>query len=547
MSVASAIETFRQLVREDQLSTTRPDRISYSGDMWPRMQLWKKMGVIDRSPPDCVVWPESVPQVADLLRAASDHGCPIVPFGAGSGVCGGTYPLRGGAVVDVRRLDAILSVDRLSMVVEAEAGILGHHLEAQLAERGLTLGHFPSSILCSTLGGWVATRSAGQLSSFYGKIEDMVLGLEVVLPTGEVLQTGLLGENTGGDWTQVFVGSEGTLGIITRVLLRVHPAPSVRMFRGLSFDRLSRATEAMRLVMQSGTLPSVLRLYDPLDTMVASLGKSGKKSGGNSVSKRLALLLKNAPDESSAREVSDWAGRLSERIEGGPSPVIESMQRGMLHRALSQPLMLNRFIDLVSSRCLLIVGTEGGDGDTEARLARIREILEGSGGKDLGEGPGVQWFRHRYKVSFKQSRFYALGAFVDTMEVACPWGRLLEMYDEVKRTIGQRALVMAHFSHAYPEGCSIYFTFAAYRKTPEESERLYMRIWHEALTTVVRCGGTISHHHGIGLMKRDFMVREHGDGARLFRALKALFDPKGIMNPGKLFPDVSITSGEARE
>ena len=221
---------------------------------------------------------------------------------------------------------------------------------------------------------------------------------------------------------------------------------------------------------------------------------------------------------------------------------MDGIQRQALHTALSQPLVLNKVIDVFSSRCLLIVGTEGRGPVVQEKMNWVRDRFTQMGGVDLGEEPGQRWFRNRYAVSFKQSRFYAMGAFVDTLEVACPWSRLLELYDEVKRTIGQRALVMAHFSHAYAEGCSIYFTFAAYRPSASESERLYMRIWHEALATVVRCGGTISHHHGIGLMKRDFMVREHGDGARLFRALKAQFDPNGIMNPGKLFPDVSLDS-----
>ena len=546
MSVAEAVEGIRNLLREDQSSTTRPDRISYSGDMWPRMQLWKKMGVIDRSPPDCVVWPENGDEVAAVLKEANRHKCPVIPYGAGSGVCGGTYPVKGGVVIDVRRMDKVVRIDEESFLLEAEAGILGHHLEQALGEKGFTLGHFPSSILCSTLGGWVATRSAGQYSSFYGKIEDMVVGLEVVLPNGEVLRTGLFGNNYGGDWTQIFVGSEGTLGIITRVLLRIHPAPTRKEFRGFSFDRLSRATGAMRELMQSDVRPSVLRLYDPLDTLVASAGKREKKSG--SLGKRMAFLLRSSPSIETPGPVSgDWMRKVSDRIAAGPSPFMDGLQRQALHTALSQPLVLNKVIDVFSSRCLLIVGVEGQGQSVSDKMSRIRERFTEMGGEDLGEEPGLRWFRNRYAVSFKQSRFYAMGAFVDTIEVACPWSRLLELYDEVKRTIGQRALVMAHFSHAYAEGCSIYFTFAAYRPSPSESERLYMRIWHEALATVVRCGGTISHHHGIGLMKRDFMVREHGDGARLFRALKAQFDPNGIMNPGKLFPDVSLDSagGEA--
>ena len=249
MSVAEAVQGIRSLLREDQSSTTRPDRISYSGDMWPRMQLWKKMGVIDRSPPDCVVWPESAEEVSAVLKAANQHQCPVVPYGAGSGVCGGTYPVKGASWSMFAAWTGFCASMRSHISWRPKRGFSGIIWSRLWRNRVLPLVT-SSSILCSTLGGWVATRSAGQYSSLYGKIEDMVVGLEVVLPNGEILQTGLFGQNTGGDWTQIFVGSEGTLGIITRVLLRIHPSPTHREFRGFSFDRLSRATEAMRELMQ---------------------------------------------------------------------------------------------------------------------------------------------------------------------------------------------------------------------------------------------------------------------------------------------------------
>lgn len=524
----------------ERISAGGSDRAAYSGDMWPRIQLWKQMGNFDRSLPDCVVWPESVEEVQKVLVLCAEQGVPIVPYGAGSGVCGGTVPIRGGVVVDVRRLDRIIEIDDDALTIDVEAGIVGHHLEKALQERGFTLGHFPSSILCSTLGGWLATRSAGQFSSRYGKIEDMVLGLEVVLASGEVLRTGLLGRDDDLDWTQVFVGSEGTLGVLTRALLRIEKAPEAREYRGYRFPSLQNAVEGMRTVMQSGLRPTVLRLYDPLDTLVG--GKDGKETGEGGLLERLSALVRHATElEEGLSEEEDAGpmGWLRSHFRERFSPLMSNMRSKAVQVVLTNPRLMNQVMNLVTSECLLIFGTEGSEEEVAAEMAEICSILDALGGKDEGTGPGEYWLEHRYDVSFKQSKIFAEGAFADTIEVACPWSRLLEMYDEVRRTLAQHVVVMGHFSHAYREGCSIYFTFAGSGEVPGDAEQIYTRVWNEALNAVVRSGGTISHHHGIGLLKRDFMMREHAQGDRVFSALKAHFDPTGMMNPGKLFPDAT--------
>ena len=155
----------------------------------------------------------------------------------------------------------------------------------------------------------------------------------------------------------------------------------------------------------------------------------------------------------------------------------------------------------------------------------------------MGAGPGEHWLANRYSVSFKQSRLYQAGAFVDTMEVSTTWDRLEALYEEVRRAVAPHAFIMAHFSHAYREGCSIYFTFAASRSGSDRAELHYERIWQSALGAVHKVGASASHHHGVGLLKRDAMVEEHGNMLRVWRVLKDALDPKGIMNPGKLFPD----------
>jgi alkyldihydroxyacetonephosphate synthase len=206
--------------------------------------------------------------------------------------------------------------------------------------------------------------------------------------------------------------------------------------------------------------------------------------------------------------------------------------------ALLRPMALNRLAQLWLPRaragCLLIVGFEGEASLTEAeeRIAAVE--LRRAGGRDLGAGPGERWLRHRYAVSFRMSKVFDAGAFVDTMEVATTWEKLLDLYHAVRTALAPLAFVMAHFSHAYPDGCSIYFTFAARATTPAAAERHYDEIWRAGLAAVIKVGGTISHHHGIGLAKAPFMPDEHGDAMILYRALKEILDPYRVLNPEKM-------------
>src|SRR3954468_3909836 len=196
-----------------RVSTTPPDRVAYARDLWPRGLIGAAAGDPAPHPPDAVVWPTSTEEVSEIVRAAQRTGTPIVPFGAGSGVCGGTLPIRGGLVVDLKRMRRLVELDERAGAATFEAGVIGEHLEHELNRRGWTMGHFPSSIMCSTYGGWLAARSAGQFSTKYGKIEDMGRRLTVVDGRGEVHEL-----ESGGspDLVQLVVGSEGTLGIITR-------------------------------------------------------------------------------------------------------------------------------------------------------------------------------------------------------------------------------------------------------------------------------------------------------------------------------------------
>lgn len=502
------LEGLRSDVGAAHVSTDLPDRDACARDMWPRTTLdW--MADEPPRPPDAVVWPGDPAQVAAVVRRCAAARVPIVPFGAGSGVCGGAQPVRGGIVVDLKRLKRVRWVDPAAGVAEVEAGLVGELLERRLEAQGLTLGHFPSSILCSTVGGWLAARSAGQCSSRYGKIEDMVVDLEVVTGDGRVRRTPPAGApGVGSDWIQIFVGSEGTLGILTAATLRVHPLPPARRFRGWLVPDVDAGLEVMRRTMQAGLRPAVLRLYDPLDTALVGAG----------------------PDD----EPPSSAGHLG-RLKAALGDAAPGLRRRATAALLASPRLVNLAAGALPRRCLLVTVSEGDEAEARETDEAIARFARPAGARDLGEGPGRRWLAHRYDVSYKQSRVYMDGAFVDTFEVATTWSGLRALYDAVRRAVAPHVVVMAHFSHAYPGGCSIYFTFAGSAPTPAAMRERYDAAWRAALEAAASAGACIAHHHGVGLSRLPYMDREHGEARRWFDALKPVLDPAGILNPGKVF------------
>ncbi|HZV01324.1 MAG TPA: FAD-binding oxidoreductase, partial [Planctomycetota bacterium] len=274
----AVLERLRAIVGPAGVETGRVVRSAYARDLWPLGHIAFSASGLDLgapfTSPQVVVRPRSTLEVSKVVKLANELVLPIVPWGAGSGVCGGTVAVRGGIALDLKGLDRIVRIDSRSLLVETQPGVNGQHLEDALAAQGLTLGHFPSSIYCSTVGGWLAARGAGQLSTKYGKIEDRVLSLEVVLPTGEVIETCTTPRAAmGPDWNQLFVGSEGTLGIITRAVLGAREAPALRRFRSYDFKGVKPALEAIRSTLRRGARPAAVRLYDELDTLL--VGREG--------------------------------------------------------------------------------------------------------------------------------------------------------------------------------------------------------------------------------------------------------------------------------
>ncbi|MCS6901556.1 MAG: FAD-binding protein [Myxococcales bacterium] len=473
------------------------DRMAYGRDLWPRHHLLvRHRKVVETTRPAVIVWPTSTEQVAAVVRACAEQGVPLVPFGAGSGVCGGILPDESTVVLDLKRLASVRRLDPSQPSLDVEAGALGITLEEWLQREGWTIGHFPSSILCSTVGGWLAARGAGQCSGRYGKIEDMVASLELVDGRGEIHQ--LHRRPHGLDLTPLLIGSEGTLGVLTACTLRLHRVPTSRAFRAFTFPTTEAGWEALRAMFQQGLRPAVSRLYDPFDSLLARQGSV----------------------------------RTRERN-------VTSGGYGVLGQMLRFPRVLNAMIDTMVDRAvgaMLILIFEGNDQEPHEDADAAAALVRGCGGISLGEGPARRWLEHRYSVSYRQAPVFRSGAFSDTFEVAAPWSRFKALYEGVRRALAEKVFVMAHLSHAYPDGCCVYFSFAGSAATEEEALRLYDATWAAAMQAALEAGGTISHHHGIGRSKAPRLGEELGRGVDVVRGLMRAFDPAGVMNRGNLLP-----------
>ena len=510
MDLASSI---RDAVGIDA-SAKHPDKISYARDLWPRKHIAVRAGRIAENKPAAIAWPETTEHVAKLLKLCHDEQISIVPFGAGSGVCAGVLPTSRTLVMDLKKMKRWRKLAPDDGYLEVESGALGIRLEEELQAKGHTIGHFPSSILCSTVGGWIAARGAGQCSGLYGKIEDMTVALECVDGRGEVAW--LKRRLVGPDLTPLIVGSEGTLAVITAAKLRLHRAPTHRAYAAYGFDSMQAGWEAIRAIYQRGLRPAVCRLYDPFDSMMARRGAKKKRKAHDAGHQDAGQTQKSS---------GLGLGWLSDLVT---------------RQALRFPGALNAAIDALGTRvfggAMLVLLFEGERERNIDELDAAATIAREAQAEDLGEAPARHWLDHRYAVSYRQAPVFMMGAFVDTMEVSAPWSRLGALYDDVREALGDHVMVMAHMSHAYPDGCSIYFTFAGSASDDAEAEQSYDRAWNDAMAAAIGAGGALSHHHGVGRSKAPQMGAELGLGVEMVGALKNAFDPANVLNVGNLMP-----------
>jgi alkyldihydroxyacetonephosphate synthase len=489
------------IVGAKNVSVRPSERLLYSRDCWPRTLLWQRDGE-PRYAPDVVVWPSKTDDVARIIRYGRTQHLPITPFGGGTGTVGGAIAMRAGITMDLKRLRRIPTVDLSARTAVAQAGVVGERLEEALQRRGATLGHFPDSMYASTLGGWIATRSAGQLATHFGKIEDMVLGLTAVAGTGEVIRTGPE-RNPGPDLMQLLAGSEGTLAVVTEATLAIHRKPTARVVRAFRVRTLTAGLEIMRQIMRMGLRPQVLRLFETLDSLLA-----GEQS--------------DVPEVTASPTISS---------------VVSAWRSQAAGAALTFPSVLNRAVDLLPPRSILVAAFEGeSKGQLESELQATVDLVRDAGGADLGEGPALRWYQRRFAPGYRQSAVFGGRAWMDTFEVAATWDKIADAIDAVRRAVANDALVTCHIGHVYLEGCAVTFTFAGPALSVAKGELSLEQTWRKALSAAHAAGATISHHTGVGAARARSLPSELGDsGMQALRSLKSAFDPDGILNPGKLF------------
>jgi alkyldihydroxyacetonephosphate synthase len=443
--------------------------------------------------PDAVLYPATHDQLRALLELCARSSLAVVPFGGGTSVVGGVAPLRGehGGVLalDTSRMAAVLELDVESSTVTVQAGIRAPALERRLAARGLTLGHFPQSFEYVSLGGCAATRSAGQASSGYGAIERMVLGLRFAAPAADIELPAMPASAAGPGLRQLLVGSEGALGVIGELALRVRPAPREHVYEGVFFEDFAAGRQALRTLAREHALPDVLRLSDEQET-------------------RMSLALAGAGG------AKGRVGRAYLRLRG--------------YRA----------------GCIAILGFEGAGEELGHRRRRALALVRGGGGLAVGRAPGEAWLRGRFAAPYMRDELLTLGVMVETLETAAQWSKLAALHRSVGEAIaaalracGTPGLVMCHVSHVYETGASLYFTLIARQREGDELGQ-WRAVKQAAGAAIVAGGGTITHHHAVGRDHARWMLEEVGDGGvAALRALKSELDPAGIMNPGKLLPD----------
>ncbi|MDA0563324.1 FAD-binding oxidoreductase [Streptomonospora sp. S1-112] len=438
--------------------------------------LRRRAGDVARAP-DAVVSPADHDQVAAVLAACAEHGVAVVPFGGGTSVVGGVEPLRGGfaaaITLDLRRLDRLVALDPVARTATLQAGLRTPEAEEVLADFGMTLGHRPQSYEYATIGGYAATRSAGQDSAGYGRFDSMVLALRAATPRGTLDLGRAPASAAGPDLRQLLLGSEGVFGVITEVTLRVRPLPAAEHEEAWGLPDFAAGTEALRALAQGGLRPTLVRLSDPAETFVNAVLAGAPAPQG------CLAVVRCEGDAAYVAAARDAAAAALRAVGGAPlgAEPVAHWREGRY----SAPYLRDALLDAgVLAETLETAATW-------SRLPGLRRAVTAALTTALGGGGGPE------------------------------------------------PLVLCHISHIYPEGASLYFTVAtAAGDDPLERWRAAKRAAGDAITAH---GGTITHHHAVGTDHRPWLGAEVGDlGVEVLRAVKRTLDPAGVLNPGKLIP-----------
>ncbi|TDJ47885.1 MAG: FAD-binding oxidoreductase [Gemmatimonadetes bacterium] len=487
--------------QDDQVHVDDNDRIAHSYGRSYRDLVRLRAGIIDH-PPDMVLYPHSHEDVERVVELAVEHDVCLIPFGGGTNIVGCVEPTdqkeRMAVTLDMRRMDRLLNVDRESMTADLQPGMFGPQIEEALNQVGLSLGHHPDSFVYSTLGGWLATRSAGTQSNAYGKIEHMVIGMRVVTPTGTVETKPVPAASTGPDLNQLIVGSEGTLGVITQATMRVHPVPEFEDYRLLLFPSFDHGYQAILDCVHRGWIPSLARLSDERETEL--------------------MFVAKRPVTGIKRLVQKY-GRRVLKLRGYGSPAA------------------------------LVVAFEGSRKKARQLKREVLKLCRRHRGFDLGTGPGEAWKESRYDVPYLRDYLMDYGAIADSFETSTAWSNLMPLHrsvtaaikQTVERVTGRSGYYLGcHISHLYETGACLYYTLAVRARdgsSPEEMIEQFNTIKRATTDEMMRCGGALSHHHAVGYEHQPWIEQELSTaGVNALRAVKQALDPSGILNPGSLIP-----------
>jgi alkyldihydroxyacetonephosphate synthase len=481
----SDLARLRALLGAGSVRTELPERLLHSaGKGYP--DLLRARAGKPAAAPDAVVYPRDRERLAALLDHCVERSIAVVPFGGGTSVVGGVSPQarahRAVLSLDTAALDAVLGLDRAAQTVRVQGGIRAASLERRIAEEGFTLGHFPQSFEFVSIGGCIATRSAGQASTGYGSIAEMIDGVTLVAPAGTVATLAVPHTAAGPDLRQLIAGSEGTLGVVEEATLRVRRAPERLAYEGYAFADFASGFEALRELAQQRALPDVVRLSDESESEV-----------------QLALA------------------------EGRPAR------------------LLGGYLRARGRGCVVIIGTEGDDRAVRSRAGHTKRVLRQAGAAPLGSGPGKAWLHGRFAAPYLRDELLTLGVMVETMETATVWSNVEALHREVAAAVHDAleaqhtpGIVMCHVSHVYETGCSLYFTVIARQDEGREIEQ-WRSVKRASLDAIAAAGGTVTHHHAVGEDHREWYSHEVSPaGLRALAALRTQLDPTGIMNPGKL-------------
>lgn len=488
----AAREAFVDAVGASPVDVSDAGRLAHAGGQSLADVLRRRTGEA-LGVPDGVVAPTTADEVAAVLAAAERTDTAVVPYGGGTSVVGGLEPERGShhAVValDLSGMDRLLAVDPGAGTATFQPGVTGPRADALLQPHGFHIGHVPQSFERASLGGYVATRSAGQASTGYGRLDELVVALKVATPRGEVSLGSGTPNAAGPDLRALFVGSEGTLGVVTELTVRVRPRPTVHRYEMWAFPSLRAGVECARELAQAGIAPTVFRLSDEPETEVTRA-----------------------------------------QLEGTTASALDGLLR---LRRLPEP-------------AFCVLGWEGVD--RAETLRRRRATVAGCRRHraiPLGRSGGEAWRANRFGAPYQRDALLDAGVLAETLETATSWSRLVELYDGVRAALRHSLdaqetppVVMAHVSHLYPTGASLYFTVLA-RRLPDLRPALdqWAAAKRAACEAIIAHGGTISHHHAVGRDHAPYLASEIGPvGVAALRAVKRELDPAGICNPGALLP-----------